>query len=120
MGIPGLNTTTSQRLIASSMFSRLVKGEIVLDTQVVTASNGAYVEYKDVKGNTVYMIKIVNGQWNILGKDGKLTPIAPNNKVSVENNKIMLRVSVNLDTGKSTTFINNEACGTPNTLYKRQ
>ena len=31
-----------------------VTGE--LETQVVTASNGAYVEYKDVKGNTVYMI----------------------------------------------------------------
>ena len=109
-----VNENYATRLIRE--FNFIPKGEIVLDTQVVTASNGAYVEYKDVKGNTVYMIKIVNGQWNILGKDGKFTPIAPNNKPTEEKNLTLLRVSVNLDTGKSTTFINDEACGTHDLL----
>ncbi len=97
-------------------FNYIPKGEIVLDTKITSFANGTFVEYRDVKGDSVYMIKIVDGVWNILGKDGKFTPVAPDIKISKENNATLLRVSVNLDTGKSTTFINNTACGTHDLL----
>ncbi len=92
-------------------FNYIPKGEIVLETRLNTISNGVYVEYLDAQDETTYIAKVIDGQWNIMGKDGKYTPVAPNNKVSVDNSVFLLRVSVNLNTGKSTTFINNEACG---------
>ena len=97
-------------------FNFIPKGEIVLDTQLSTFSEGAFVEYRDVNNETVYMIKLIGGTWNILGKDGKFTPIAKDVKIVPENNKTTLRVFINLDTGKSTTFINNVAGGTHDLL----
>ncbi len=92
-------------------FNYIPKGEIVLDTQIITIDDGVYIEYRDVKGNTVYMLKAIDKSWNILGKDGKFTAVAPNNQLGADNNVFMLRVIIDLDTGKSTTFINDEACG---------
>ncbi len=92
-------------------FNFIPKGEIVLDTRITSFADGTFVEYRDVKDDTVYMLKIVDGAWSVLGKDGKLIPVASGNKVTKENSIFDLRVSINLDTGKSTTFVNNEACG---------
>ncbi len=90
----------------------LSKGEIVLDTRINTYSDGAYIEYRDVKNESVYMLKVVRGKWNILGKNGKFTPVFTNNKLSPENDTFEFRITINLDTGKSTTIINGENCGT--------
>ena len=92
--------------------SFLPKGEIVLDTRINTYSDGAYIEYRNIKNESVYMLKVVRGRWNILGKNGKFTPVSTNNKLSPENDTFEFRITINLDTGKSTTIINGENCGT--------
>lgn len=93
-------------------FNYIPMGEITLETKLNTASNGAYIEYRDVKENTVYMIKLIDGQWNILTKDGKFVPVAANSMTDGgQVGGFTFRISVNLDTGKSTTFVNDEACG---------
>ena len=84
-------------------FNYVPNGEIVLETQLIGKSEGTFIEYRDIDENTVYMLKVVGGKWSVLGKDGKYTAVAD----AAEGNT-NIRAYVNLDTGKSKTFVNNK------------
>ncbi len=84
-------------------FNFIPSGEIVLETQLISKNEGTFVEYRDIEENTVYMLKVVDGKWSVLGKDGKYTAVAD----AVDGNT-NIRAYVNLDTGKSKTFVNGK------------
>ena len=81
-------------------FNFIPSGEIVLETTLISEAEGAFLEFRDIEENTVYMLKVVDGKWSVLGKDGKYTAVA--DKLS---DNTAIKVSVNLDTGKSKTFV---------------
>ena len=84
-------------------FNFIPSGEIVLETTLISEAEGTFLEYRDINEKTVYMLKIVDGKWSVLGKDGKYTAVA--DKL---NNETAIKVSVNLDTGKSKTFVDDK------------
>ncbi len=69
--------------------------------------NGAYVEFRDEDGKSVYNVKVVDGKWAVLGKDAKYTPVAE----CLEANNYNFRIYLDQTTGKAITFINNVNCG---------
>ncbi len=84
-------------------FNFIPNGEIVLETQLIGKNEGTFLEYRDIEENTVYMLKVVNGKWSVLGKDGKFTAVS-----DAADGNTNIRVSVNLDTGKGKTFVNGK------------
>ncbi len=84
-------------------FNFIPGGEIVLEIQLIGKNEGTFLEYRDIEENTVYMLKVVDGKWSVLGKDGKYTAVSD----AAEGN-IGIRAYINLDTGKSKTFVNGK------------
>ena len=84
-------------------FNFIPSGEIVLEITLISQAEGAFLEYRDIEENTVYMLKVVDGKWSVLGKDGKYTAVA-----DTKADNTAIRVSVNLDTGKSKTFVDDK------------
>ena len=84
-------------------FNFIPKGRIVLETQITAADDGAFLEYLDIEGNTVYQIKIIGGEWNILTDKGYVT-------TGVSGGKMSIRAVVDLDSGKADTYLNDIYC----------
>ena len=84
-------------------FNFIPCGEIVLETQLIGKTEGTFLEYRDIEENTVYMLKVVDGKWSVLGKDGKFVAVS-----DAADGNTNIRVSVNLDTGKSKTFVGDK------------
>ena len=84
-------------------FNYIDAGRFVMELNLTSKDNGAFIEYRDVNEKTVYMLKVVDGKWSLLGKAGKYTAVAD----AVEGN-VKVRAFVNLNTGKSKTFVNNK------------
>ncbi len=84
-------------------FNYIPKGKIVLETQISAIDDGAFLEYLDIEGNVVYQLKIIDGKWNILLPDGYIS-------TGVEGGFTNVRAIVDLDSGKSDTYINNIYC----------
>lgn len=82
-------------------FNYIPKGEVVLEISFAANRDGAYLEYKDVDGNSVYSLKIVNGKWCVLLADGKYE------EVYDALGDINVRAVINLDEKISTTYIND-------------
>ncbi len=86
-------------------FNFIPSGKIILETTFTAQFDGSYVEYRDIKENSTYMLKIVDGKWCILQDDGKYKEVC---EIS-EDGHVNLRAEINLDTGKSKTIINGGA-----------
>ena len=84
-------------------FNYIPSGEIVLETKLISKNDGTFIEYRDIEENTVYMLKVVDGKWSVLGKDGKYTAVA-----DATDAETGIRAYVNLDTGKSKTYVNGK------------
>jgi hypothetical protein len=84
-------------------FNFIPNGEIVLEIELIGKSEGTFIEYRDIDEKTVYMLKVVGGKWSVLGKDGKYTAVA-----DAKDGNTNIRAYVNLDTGKSKTFVNDK------------
>ena len=85
-------------------FNFIPSGKVVLESAMSALDNGAYVEYRDIQGNPTYQIKIVDGVWSILTKDGYKS-------LAVKGGNMYFRIEVDLDKGKSLTYINETFCG---------
>ncbi len=76
---------------------------IVSEFECIAYGNGAYVEYRDEDGNPVYSIKVVDGKWSVLSKDGKYIPCGTASTETFDD----FRLYFNQKTGKAKTYINN-------------
>ncbi len=106
-----MDISEEYRTVYVREFNYIPKGNIVLETKLSSFADGAFLEYCDIEGNSTYMIKVVDGYWSVLGADGEYEPVLVN-----DTDDYNFRISVNLDTGKSTTIINGTACGTHDLL----
>ena len=86
-------------------FNFIPKGNVVLETTLTAADDGAYLEYLDIEGNVVYQLKIVGGKWNILTEGGYKA-------LDVVTGTVDVRAVIDLDKGESTTYIGKTNCGT--------
>ncbi len=84
-------------------FNYIPRGRIVLETQISAMEDGAYLEYLDIEGNVVYQLKIANGEWNILRPEGYVS-------TGVSGGFTIVRATIDLDSGKADTYINNIYC----------
>ena len=80
-------------------FNYIDAGRFVMELNLTSKDNGAFIQFRDVKENTVYMLKIVDGKWSVLGGDATYKALAP------ANGKTLMRVVVDLDKGVSETII---------------
>ncbi len=81
--------------------------KIVAEFSARANGNGAYVEFRDEKGSSVYKLYVKDGKWSLLCKDGKYTALA---EASAENDDVF-RVYIDQKSGKAKTFINNKSFG---------
>ena len=91
-------------------FNKIDKDIIQADFALRAYGDGVYCDFRDESGKTVYEVKLIDGKWNISGKDGKYTPICDAAKDD-NNQDEAFRVYLDLKTGKSTTFIGGKNCG---------
>ncbi len=110
-----LDTTSTVGDVSEIYGSALIREFNYFDTGVLdleidfrTRDDGAYLEYRDVDGNAVYTLKIVNGKWSILKADGTYVSVAD----TTVDGEMLLRAEINLNTGKSKTILNGKDCGT--------
>ena len=80
-------------------FNYIDAGRFVMELNLTSKDNGAFIQFRDVNENTVYMLKIVDGKWSIMGGDATYKALAP------ANGKTLFRVVIDLDKGVSETFI---------------
>ncbi len=100
-GIEDVSETQGTALIRE--FNKISEDKVVAEFSALVKGNGAYIEYRDDKGNPAYSIKIVDDSWAILGKDGKYTTLV---KASQEKNE-KFRIYLDFTMGKSKTYIDN-------------
>ncbi len=81
--------------------------KLVADFQCLAGGNGAYVEFRDEDGNSVYQIKVVDGKWSVLTKDGKYSPL----EAASTAEKDSFRVYLDQKTGVAETIINGKSFG---------
>ena len=86
-------------------FNYIPKGTIVLETVISAINDGAFLEYLDVAGNVVYQLKIRDGKLNVLTKGGYTV-------LDTVTGTVQVRAYINLDDGKSITYINDKNLGT--------
>ena len=84
-------------------FNKIDKDKVVAEFDALFFGNGTYFEFRDDKGKSTYMLKVIDGKWNILGKDGKFTAV----KDAAQFSKEKFRLYLDLTTGKSKTYIDN-------------
>ena len=75
-------------------FNYIDAGRFVMELNLTSKDNGAFIEYRDVNEKTVYMLKVVDGKWSIY--DG-----ASYKALSTANGKTLFRVVIDLDKGVS-------------------
>ena len=87
-------------------FNKTTTGNIVLeaDYELVDSIDGAYIEYVNEAGASVYRIEVIDGAWNVLDADGNYTKI----RDAKAGDKYVLNISVDLDNSRSTTIFNGE------------
>ena len=93
-------------------FNPVYSGRIVTEAAYSVKGDGVFLEFRDVNDKPTYQIKTVDGAWKILGKDGKYTTILENAFGETGAKSFNFRIVTDLNTGKSTTYINNKDCGT--------
>jgi len=91
-------------------FNKTTTGIIVLeaDYDIIDKPDGAYIEYVNEAGKSVYRIEVIDGAWNILGADRKYTKLAD----AKAGDSYVLNISVDLDNSRSTTVMNGVNLGT--------
>ena len=80
---------------------------LVSEFECTAHGDGAYIEYRDEDGKPVYSIKVVDGKWSVLSKDGKYTSLCKASTGKRDN----FRLYFDQRTGKAKTYINNEYFG---------
>ncbi len=93
-------------------FNPIYTGVIVTETSVKVNGNGVSLEYRDVNDKVLYSLKTVDGAWAILGEDGKYTPVVPGAVTQGKETEFSFRITLDIDNGTSTTFIDNKNVGT--------
>jgi len=86
-------------------FNYIDTGRLVMELNLTSKDEGAFIQFRDVNENTVYMLKIVDGKWSIMGGDATYKALAP------ANGKTLFRVVIDLDKGVSETIIDGVNCG---------
>ena len=102
-----ISTTQGTALIRE--FNRIDKDIVTADFSFKTSGDGFYTEFRDEEGKSAYQVKLIDGKWQLLGKDGKYTAIS--DKVDVSD-VFKFRVVLDMVKGQSTTYINDVNCGT--------
>ncbi len=97
-------------------FNEIYNGTIVVETTYTFSDNGFYIEFRDNKDKTTYQIRAMENSWQILGKDGKYTTLATGLFKESSSELAKVRLYIDLDSGKSTTYINNVNLGTHDLL----
>ena len=82
-------------------FNYVPNGRLVVELNVKSTANGGFVEFRDIDEKSTYMIKIVDGKWSVLNKDGSYKAFA------APETDTFFRIVIDLDKNTSTTFINN-------------
>ncbi len=80
-------------------FNYVDTGRLVMELNLTSKDNGAFVQFRDVNENSVYMLKVIDGKWSILGGD------ATYKALGVANGKTLFKVVIDLDKGVSETII---------------
>jgi len=103
-----ISTTEGSALIRE--FNKTSTGNIRLYSEIsVVNPDGFYIEYQNDEGKSVYRAEIMNGEWNILTKDGKYVPVY---KIADGESLFKIELYVDLDNLESTLFMNGKDCGT--------
>lgn len=93
-------------------FNTISEGRLVLETRVTLSgqsTDGVYLEYQTSDGRSLYHIETVEGVWKYTCADGqRKTLYTPKEKEAV----FTFSITVDLEKGSSTTFINTVDCGT--------
>ena len=84
-------------------FNFIPAGRLVAEIELSCIDNGGFLEFTDIEGNPTYQLKIVDGVWNILKKDGYVA-------TGIECGEARIRAVVDLDNGTSETYINDVFC----------
>lgn len=85
-------------------FNYVDTGRLVVELSLTTKDNGAFLEFRDINENTVYMLKIVNGKWSLYANDGTYKTLAD------ANGKTFFRIVLDIDENKSKTYIDDVYC----------
>ncbi len=92
-------------------FNKTSTGTFVLETALaISGYDGVYAEFVNDKGDSVYRLETVNGNWAVLGPDGKYTTVYEISKN--DNLNFELIIKLDLDNARATTIINQKDCGT--------
>ena len=74
---------------------------------IVDGNDGAYLEFRNDKEQSVYQVMLKNGGWQLLGADGKYTELCKlGDTMSYD-----FRVFIDLDNRCAATYINGKDCG---------
>ncbi len=104
-GVEDVSTTQGSAFIRE--FNRIDKDKIVAEFYAVVNGTGTYIEFRDEEGESAYQLKVIDGSWAILGKDGKYTTLVK----AKQTEKEMFRLYLDFTTGKSETFIDGVSYG---------
>jgi hypothetical protein len=104
-GVEDVSDTQGTALIRE--FNRIDKDVVTADFEALSRGNGAYMEFRDENGKAAYSIKIVDGNWSVLGKDGNYTSVAKASQEKIEK----FRVVLDFTKGMSKTYIDNKFVG---------
>ena len=85
-------------------FNYIDAGRFVMELNLTSKDNGAFIEFRDVNEKTVFMLKVVDGKWSIYNGTSYKA-------LSAANGKTLFRVVIDLDKGMSETFIDGVAFG---------
>ncbi len=92
-------------------FNKTTTGKLNLRTSVTLGTSsyeGAFIEYQNEKGESVYRLKVVDGAWQVLNADGSYTKLMELGK----ERSFYFNVTLDLDNARAQTIINGESCGT--------
>jgi hypothetical protein len=90
-------------------FNKITKGVITLEAKAsADGADGAFLEFQNDAGDSVFRLEIVDGDWKVLGTNGytKVYDIGANETM------FTFRITVNLNKCTSTIVINETECGT--------
>jgi len=89
-------------------FNKIDKDIVVAEFQVKQmVDKGAWVKFCDIDVKDAFSFTVIDGKWNVLGKDGKFTPLAAASVNEYDN----FRLIMDIPAGKVKTYINNAYCG---------
>ena len=105
LGLRDISNTEGTALIRH--FNLITEDTVTAEFTARTATEGAYVEFRDKDGKSTYRLRFANG-WNLLGAGGAYTPVAPVNPFD----SYTFRITLDLRAGTAKTVINGVDCGT--------